>query len=195
MSFRWTFSRPILPFVPVSFRRPFPRQPLEIRHRRAAFRHQLVRILVAQLVEAERATLGDLHRAGDSFGDGGVAAGDLVERPQVALGVGEETRARLGQRALRADARQHVLQVAPLGNVVVHVVGGDERDTGALRELDELGEADFVGHVVGQLGGEVQPVAEDFAVGVEGIKEGTRARRHAGTKGGNVLVIPKPHGG
>jgi hypothetical protein len=129
-----------------------------------------VRVFVAQLVEAERAALGDLRRAGERFRNGGVATGDLVERTQVALGVGEETRARLGQRALLADARQYVLQVPPLGNVVVHVVGGDERDAGALGELDELGEADFVGHVVGQLGGEVQPVAEDFAVGAEGIK-------------------------
>jgi len=65
---------------------------------------------------------------------------------------------------LFADARQHVLQVTPLGNVIVHAVGGDERDAGLPGQLGELCQAGFVGDVIGQLGGEVECVAEDFAV-------------------------------
>jgi hypothetical protein len=123
-----------------------------------------VRVLVAQLVETERAALGDFDRARDGFGNRGVAAGDFVERVQMALGVGKQAAAGFGERAPLANARQHVLQITPLGNVVMHVISGDKRDAGALRQLGKLGEASLVGQVVGQFGGEVELVAEDLAV-------------------------------
>lgn len=129
-----------------------------------------MRVFVAQLVKTERATLRDLDRAFDGFSNRGVTTGNFLERTQVLLGVWKESRPCFGQRALLADARQHVLQITPLGDVVMHVVGGDERDAGALGQFGELRESDFVGQVAGQLDGEVEAVAEDFAVGEEGIE-------------------------
>jgi hypothetical protein len=82
----------------------------------------------------------------------------------MAFGVWQQARAGLGERALFADAREHVLQVTSLGDVVVDVVRRDERDAGASGQLGELREAHFVGDVIGQLGGKVERVAEDFAV-------------------------------
>ena len=160
-------------------------------HGRHAFRHQLVRVLVAQLVEAERAALGDLYGSREQVGVLGEAAGDFVERPQVPLGVGKEAPACLGERALRADARQHVLEVAALGHVVMHVVGGDERDAGTRGQLGELREAGSVGQVIRQFGGEVETVGEDGFISDKrrsdpsaALRAGsaTQRRRDGGTK-------------
>ena len=133
-----------------------------------------MRIFVTQLVETERAALGNLDRPRERFGNRGIAAGDLIEGTQVALGVREEPRSGFGERALLANARQHVLQISPLGNVVVHVVGGDERDAGAAGQLAELSEPDFVGQVVSQLGSQVKAVGKDLAIheqGIEGLRD------------------------
>jgi hypothetical protein len=169
-------------FVPASvpLQSPFPGQSGKELGRGQILRAEFMRVLVAQFVETERAALRDLDGARDQLRARGVTPGDLVPRTQMALGVGQQARARLGERALLADARQHVLQVTPLRDVVVHVVRRDEGDAGASRQLGELREAHFVGHVIGQLGGEIQLVAEDFAVGIE---RGTKARRHGGTEG------------
>jgi hypothetical protein len=89
-----------------------------------------MRILVAQLVEAERAAGGDFQRAPHRLGTGGITADNLGRRPQVALGIGEQPPTRRGQRAFLANAGEHVLQVAPLRYVVMHVIGGHQRDAG-----------------------------------------------------------------
>ena len=151
----------------------FPGQFGQERGRGQILRAYFVRVFVAQLVQAERAALRDLDGARDKLGVCRVAAGDLVPRTQMALGVGQQTCAGLGERASLADARQHVLQITPLGNVVMHVVGGDERDAGLPGQFGELRETYVVGHVIGQLGGEVECVGEDFSVSVQGI-EGSR---------------------
>ncbi len=63
--------------------------------------------------------------------------------------------------------------------MIVHVIGGHERNTRLARKFAELFEPDRVRDVIGQLGGEEEVVAEDVAVGVEGAKR----RRNGGTKG------------
>lgn len=124
-----------------------------------------MRILVAQLVEAERALGGDVSRALQRFAVAGIAPGDFVQRAQMTLGVGKESPTGLGQRALLADAGEHVLQIPPLGNVVVHVVGRDQRDTDAGGHGRQLFQMRGVRCAVRQLGGEEEAVAEDLAVG------------------------------
>ena len=132
-------------FVAVSCRRPGPGELFQILHRRHVRRAEFVGVVVAQLVEGEGALRGDFGCACYGVQIGRVAAVDFVERAQVALGVGEQAAAGFGERALLADAREHVLEVTPLGNVVVHVVGGDEGDVGLARQVGEVGQLGFVG--------------------------------------------------
>ena len=53
------------------------------------------------------------------------------------LGIGLQPEARLGDRALLADAGEHVGERPPLRRVVEHVVDGDQRRAGALAEFVE----------------------------------------------------------
>ena len=106
--------------------RPDPGEPFELLLRAAAAGHRVDRIFVAQLVEAEVAALGDLDRARERFGVTPKEPRHLRRRLQVPLGIDVEQRARLADGAVLADAAHHVLQHPPLGDVVLHVVGGDE---------------------------------------------------------------------
>ena len=74
--------------VTITLECPLPRQPGQMLHRRDALRTQLVRILILQLVHAERAALRDLDGARDEIGTRGVTPGNLLPRTQVPLGVG-----------------------------------------------------------------------------------------------------------
>ncbi|HQL53418.1 MAG TPA: hypothetical protein PLQ87_01820 [Phycisphaerae bacterium] len=95
--------------------------------RRHARRHQLVRILIAQLIQAERATPRDVHGALQQLVIRRVPPRDLVARPQVPFRIRQQPPPRRRERAFLANARQHILQIAPLGHVVVHIVRGHER--------------------------------------------------------------------
>ena len=90
--------------------------------------HELFGILVAQLVERERAAVGDFDGAARR------RRARRRTRPrsrradlQMPLGVGEAARRRSADGRAVADGGQHVVQRQPAGRVVVHVVGGDER--------------------------------------------------------------------
>ena len=70
-----------------------------------------------------------------------VPAGMVAEQPdhlgrrlQMALGVGGKAKTGFVDRAVLADAGQHVLQRPPLRAVVEHVVGRDQRNAGAACE-------------------------------------------------------------
>lgn len=153
-------------------------------HGRAAFRHQFVRVFVAEFVEGEGAALGDLDCAVEQLGPGGVAAGDFVAGAQVAFGVGEEPAAGFGERALFADAGEDVLEIAAFGDVVVDGVGGDEGDAEAAGEIGELVEPIVIRLVEGEFGGEVEAVGEEGEVGSEGARErGIEKGRDGGTEG------------
>ena len=84
------------------------------------------RILVAQLVEGEPAGVGDLEGARQRLGMAHEQARHLSARLEMALGVGDQTIARLIDRAVLADAGEHVLERPPCGRVVEHVAGGDQ---------------------------------------------------------------------
>ena len=59
----------------------------------------------------------------------------------MALGIGFEASARRGERHMLADAGHDVLQGAPFGRVIEHVVGGDQRHARCAGERGEAGEA------------------------------------------------------
>ena len=67
----------------------------------------------------------------------------------MALGIGFEPEAGFGNRALLADAGEHVGERAALGMVIEHVVGGDERRADVGGELVQGGKAlGFVAAIV-----------------------------------------------
>ena len=106
-----------------------------------ARRHRLVGIFVFQLVEREGASARAIstlrRRASWPANSRAISAGGF----EMALGIGLEARAGLGDRAFLADAGEHVLQGAAVGGVIEHVVGGDERDARAPAEFDECCDA------------------------------------------------------
>ncbi len=57
----------------------------------------------------------------------------LIACLEAVLGVGKEVRPRLLQGGAMADRDQHVMQPAPLADVVVHLVGGHDRRAAPLR--------------------------------------------------------------
>ncbi len=150
-----------------------PRELREMFVRAAPRGHQLVRILVVQLVQTKVAAACNLYGAFQPLGVRRVTAPKLLASAQVPLRVGEQPPARGRERALLPNARQHVLEIPPLGHVVVHVVGCNERNPGLSRQLGELLQPHTVRHVAGQLGGQVAVVAEDDTVRTQGI-EGSR---------------------
>ncbi len=125
----------------IALRRALPGEMDEVLLRRAALRHDLVGIFVAQLAEAEAAALGELHRARHGLGIIAEQAPHLGFGLEMPLGMGVETEARLGDRAALADAGHDVLQHAPLRDVIEHVVGGEEFQAGNSSEIGEAPEA------------------------------------------------------
>ena len=81
-----------------------------------------------ELMQPECALLGDGQRGAHAL-FGPVPSfenqGRCLEGP---LGVGAQSRAHLVQRALMAQGTQHVVDDAPLGTRIVHVVGNHPRD-------------------------------------------------------------------
>ena len=103
----------------------FPGQPLELLHRRlAAFIDG--RVLVAQVLQRESAAVDDFLDALDGMRMLAEEAVHLLRRFQVPLGRGEAVEAQLLDRAAEANGGDDVLQRAAVGDVIVHVVGGDE---------------------------------------------------------------------
>ena len=118
-------------------RRPAPRdalfgQPAQIGVRRRAGRCHVVRVFVAQFVEREPATPGDLQRLGQQVGR--IQGGEIVERPQVAFTVQQPRLAQRRDRRVPADRRQQVLHDAPATAVHVHLTGPDPGQPGVLRQ-------------------------------------------------------------
>ncbi len=94
----------------------------QIRRWRVAGRHELVGILVAQLVERERAAPRDADRLLQRAGR--VEVGQAQPGSQVPLGVRRELVATLAHRPAEPDPRQHVLQGLPRAHVHQGPAGG-----------------------------------------------------------------------
>ena len=92
-----------------------------------ARRHGLIGIFVFELAQIKGDARDDLEGLGDGVRPFREQAGHFGGRFDVPLGVGLQPQARFGDRALFADAGQHVLQGAPFGTVIEHVIGRDHR--------------------------------------------------------------------
>ena len=96
-----------------------------MRSRCLAGRHDLARILVAQLVEREAAACGDLRARREERR--GIDPREPAALAQVPLAVAMERVARVGHRRAEADRGQRVLQAAACAHVHVHIAARNER--------------------------------------------------------------------
>ena len=117
--------------------RALPGQIFQMRLRGLAWRHRLVGIFVFQFVEGEGAGGGDLDAAAKRVLMAGEQTCHVLRGFDVALGIGFKLEPCFGNRAFLADAGEHVLQGTPVGGVIEHRIGGDERDAGARGEIGE----------------------------------------------------------
>ncbi len=88
-------------------------------------RNQLARILVAQLVEREVDSCGDIERGLQQFGR--IELGERIQPAQVPLAVRLQAIADPVDRCPQADRGQRVAQSAPAADVHVHVAGRHQR--------------------------------------------------------------------
>jgi hypothetical protein len=139
----------------ITLARPQPGQVGQLLLWVAALAGRLVRIFVAQLVEAEGAAAGDLQAARQGLGMVAEEVRHLGGRLQMALGVGLQAEARLVDGAARADAGEHVEQHLAPGPVHARVVGGQQRRAALLRQRRQRGQAPGVVAPVEVPGGQV----------------------------------------
>ena len=92
-----------------------------------------VGIIVFELVEGEGDPVGEADGFGDGVGRFVEKLRHFVRRFQMPLGIGFEKPARLVQRDMLADAGDDVLQLAPFGTVIEHIIGGQQRHTSGAR--------------------------------------------------------------
>ena len=93
----------------------------------------LVGIIVFELVEGEGDPVGEADGFGDGLGRFLKKLRHFVRRFQMPFGIGFEKPACLVQGDMLADAGDDVLQFAPLGRVIEHIIGGQQRHTGGAR--------------------------------------------------------------
>ncbi len=124
----------------------------QMRCGRLAFRHDLLRVFVAQLVQRERAALRDRDRFREQRRR--VDRRKTRARAQVPLAVRVQREAAFGERLLHADRGERVLQRAPRADVHVDVARGDPRQSGHARERLGAREPDTVAGAGEELDGE-----------------------------------------
>ena len=101
---------------------------MQIFQRLHAGRAKLFGIFVAQLIERKMAALRDFDTAHHGPGQPRVAASNFVQRAQMPLGIGKESRRGLGHGAAGANGAQNIMQGLPAWIVIVHIPGRDQRD-------------------------------------------------------------------
>jgi hypothetical protein len=99
-----------------------------------SLRHQLLRILIAQLVEREIAARGDARALGEKLRR--IELREAHAQPQVALGVRLQRLPALGHRLAQPDRRQHILQRLARAQVHVHVARGNQRQSQPLQRSE-----------------------------------------------------------
>ncbi len=117
-------------------------------------RHQLVRILVAQLIEAEVAVCG--HCGARLQQRARIQAHEACALAQVALAVGVQLAPERGDRRVETDGGEGILQAPAGAHVHVHIAAGDERHAAACAELREAREALAVRALAQQLDRDAQ---------------------------------------
>ena len=144
----------------ITLGRPGPALAREVVLRRKTVGAGIDGVFVTQLVEGEMRALDDLQRAQNRVRVVAEEARHLVGRFEMALRIGKKTKARLIDRAVLADAGEHVLERTPRRGMRVHVVGRDEGDAEAPGELGQALDARAVVAAIEMVGGEIEAVAE-----------------------------------
>jgi len=88
--------------------------------------HQFFRVLVAQTVERETTTLGDIERLDQQLGR--IETAQPFAAAQIALAVGEEGVTGFGDEGLQPDGGESVLQCAARAYVHMYVAGSYQRN-------------------------------------------------------------------
>ena len=149
----------------------------------AAFTHHLLGVFVAQLFEREAAAFGDLHRIGQGTGMIAKEGNHLRGGLEMAFRVGREAPAGGVDGAALADAGEQIVEPAPLGDVLVHVAGRDQRHALRLREGCESGQAADVVAPVAAGGGQVERCVQPLSVPRQPVGEtGTGHFRRQGNE-------------
>ncbi len=146
--------------VRVAQRDAVPDRALQRLLRRLARHVGLVRILVAQLRQAEAAAVGDLRRARQRLGVVAEQPPHLGGALEVAVGEPLLAEAGLVDGAALADAGHHVLQDAPVRGVEQHVAGDHGRHPRRLRHVVQPTQPHRVAGTAAQGQGQVAAAAE-----------------------------------
>ena len=115
--------------------RPRPGQIFEMLLCRLAVRHRLVGVVVADLIERKFDAPGEADRLCNCVGRIAEQRRHFARGFQMPLGIGFEKTTGFVERPVLADAGDDVLQWAPLGRMIEHVVGGQECDARFARDL------------------------------------------------------------
>ena len=166
-------------------------QAAQVRRRRRACRHDLLRILVAKLVERETAAPGDVPRRVDQRAR--VQRLDALERAQRALPVRVQRAAGTRDRRLQAYRGQEILERPAAALVHVHVAGRDRRQREFARERGQPFEPLAVGARGGELHRDPEPSLEAFPQPRRLVARGlgTRQPQHEAARQPLVEVRPR----
>jgi len=140
---------------------------------------RLLGVFVLQFVEAETAAFDDFQAAGQRVLVAAEQPGHFRGRLQMALGMGGETKPGFADRAMLADAGHHILQRPPLGHVVVHIVGREERQPGFLGDRGEPGE-------VARIVAAIEVMRREIGASAE-------IRRHARGEFRDIALVRRQH--
>ena len=105
-----------------------PTQFRQIRCRRFACGHNLIRVFVAQLIKRERAAFRDLDRSSQRGRKVAEQVVHVFRRLDESFTVGEETESRVLNRTAVANASEHILERLPVLIVIVDLIGGKHRN-------------------------------------------------------------------
>ena len=153
---------------------------------RVAVGHQLARVFVLQIVEAEAAASGDAQRFGEQrFRVNGRQRG---ARTQVALAVGEQVGTGLEHGAVVADGGERVLDHAPAARMHVRVAAGDGGNVEPVGQREQHCQAGIVVRTAMQFHRQPQPVDETRSQPFGVFAIGRRARDPQGQRPGQAIL-------
>ena len=118
-----------------------------------------------QFVERECAAVGDFLRAADRLGRSGKGGGNLIQGPQVPLGVGKPVLGEAIDGRAQARRGEHFVQGLAGRRVVMHISRGHQRQAGFFRQRHEPGE-------LGRIIGPAEQFGEKVAAAGENVDEG-----------------------
>jgi hypothetical protein len=140
-----------------------------------AFRHQFARVLVVQILQRERALLGDTY-AGLEQG-AWINLGQVLDATQMAFAVRMQRMSGVGDRGVQADCGQRVLQCASRAHVHVHVAAGHRHQVMGVGEREQGRQPFRVLRAAMQFDGEMDALGEDGTGPADSVVIGCRQMR------------------